>query len=120
MQMFPKNVAFIYAMTEASFSFAEMVGPTVGALLYDAGGFALPFQICGGLCFLTGTFSDHEFLVIWSAIIAKILLLSALFTLAVLPGSEKEKKVRYILNYLLWEGISLDEKMLKIKSISPI
>lgn len=54
MHMFPKNVAFIYAMTEASFSFAEMIGPTVGALLYAAGGFALPFQICGGLCFFTG------------------------------------------------------------------
>lgn len=54
MHMFPKNVAFIYAMTEASFSFAEMIGPTVGALLYEVGGFALPFQICGGLCFFTG------------------------------------------------------------------
>jgi len=41
-------------MTEASFSFAEMVGPTFGAILYNIGGFALPFEICGGLCFFTG------------------------------------------------------------------
>jgi len=31
--MYPQNVATIYAMTEASFSFAEMIGPTFGALV---------------------------------------------------------------------------------------
>lgn len=54
LQMFPKNVATIYAMTEASFSFAEMIGPTFGALLYNVGGFILPFEVCGGLCLFTG------------------------------------------------------------------
>jgi hypothetical protein len=54
LHMFPKNVATIYAMTEASFSFAEMIGPTLGALMYNVGGFILPFEVCGGLCLLTG------------------------------------------------------------------
>jgi MFS family permease len=54
LHMYPKNVATIYAMTEASFSFAEMIGPTFGALIYNYGGFILPFEICGGLCLLTG------------------------------------------------------------------
>ena len=49
LHMYPKNIATIYAMTEASFSFAEMIGPTFGALLYNLGGFILPFEVCGGL-----------------------------------------------------------------------
>merc|ERR1711936_1392787 len=55
--MFPENVATIYSITEASFSFAEMIGPTFGAVLYNAGGFILPFEICGGLCLITGLFT---------------------------------------------------------------
>ena len=55
--MFPENVATIYSFTEASFSFAEMIGPTFGAVLYNAGGFILPFEFCGGLCLLTGLFT---------------------------------------------------------------
>ena len=43
LHMFPDNVATIYAVTEASFSFAEMIGPTFGAVLYESGGFVLPF-----------------------------------------------------------------------------
>ncbi len=52
--MFPNNVATVYSFTEASFSFSEMVGPTVGALLYAVGGFVLPFELCGCLCLVTG------------------------------------------------------------------
>lgn len=55
--MFPNNVATIYAITEASFSFAEMIGPTFGAVLYEAGGFVLPFGVCGSFCLLTGLFT---------------------------------------------------------------
>ena len=55
--MFPTNVATVYSITEASFSFAEMIGPTFGAVLYNAGGFILPFEICGGLCLITGLFT---------------------------------------------------------------
>ena len=38
LQMFPKNVATVYSFTEASFSFSEMIGPSLGALLYSVGG----------------------------------------------------------------------------------
>ena len=55
--MFPENVATIYSITEASFSFAEMIGPTFGAVLYNAGGFILPFEFCGVLCLITGLFT---------------------------------------------------------------
>ena len=54
LQKFPDNVATVYSITEASFSFAEMLGPTFGAILYEYGGFYLPFVICGSLCLLTG------------------------------------------------------------------
>ena len=54
LHMFPDNVATIYATTEASFALAEMLGPTLGAFLYEAGGFVLPFVICGTLCLITG------------------------------------------------------------------
>ena len=54
LQMFPSNVATVYSFTEASFSFSEMIGPTLGALLFDIGGFALPFELCGVLCLVTG------------------------------------------------------------------
>ena len=54
LHMFPNNVATIYAVTEASFALAEMLGPTFGAFLYQAGGFILPFIICGTLCLITG------------------------------------------------------------------
>ena len=53
---FPNNVATIYSITEASFSFAEMIGPTFGAFLYQYGGFVLPFLVCGTLCLLTGAY----------------------------------------------------------------
>ena len=54
--MFPNNVATVYSFTEASFSFSEMVGPTFGAILYEIGGFVLPFELCGVLCLVTGEF----------------------------------------------------------------
>ena len=54
LQMFPENVATVYSVTEACFAFAEMIGPTFGAFLYDYGGFAVPFLICGSLCLITG------------------------------------------------------------------
>jgi hypothetical protein len=52
--VFPKNVATVYAMTKALSSFAGMIGPTLGALMYNVGGFILPFEVCRGLCLLTG------------------------------------------------------------------
>ena len=34
---FPDRIASVYAWTEASFGFAEILGPTVGALLFEVG-----------------------------------------------------------------------------------
>ncbi len=56
LQMFPDNVATVYSFTEASFSFSEMIGPTLGAFLYSLGGFVLPFELCGVLCLVSGNF----------------------------------------------------------------
>ncbi len=54
LQMFPDNVATVSSFTAASFSFSEMVGPTVGAISFSVGGFVLPFELCGVLCLITG------------------------------------------------------------------
>lgn len=51
---FPDRIASVYAWTEASFGFAEILGPTVGALLFETGGFVLPFELCGGLALVIG------------------------------------------------------------------
>lgn len=51
---FPDRIASVYAWTEASFGFAEILGPTVGALLFETGGFILPFELCGALCLIIG------------------------------------------------------------------
>ena len=36
------------------------MGPTLGALLFDAGGFALPFELCGTLCLVTGKVTNLQ------------------------------------------------------------
>ena len=91
LQMFPENVATIYSFTESSFSFAEMIGPTFGAVLYNAGGFILPFEFCGGLCLLTG-----------------------LFTICVLPKKSKPKMTH--LPSIIIDGKELEE----IKETKPL
>ena len=34
-----------YISSQASFGFAEILGPSVGGIMYDAGGFLLPFEV---------------------------------------------------------------------------
>lgn len=87
--MFPDNVATVYSFTEASFSFSEMVGPTVGAIFYSIGGFVLPFEICGVLCLVTGKHCFEQVLSgrFWS--IMNVLCFSGLLTILVIPSDPK-------------------------------
>ena len=48
--------------SQASFGFAEILGPSVGGIMYDAGGFLLPFEVLFLLIFVNWrpTFSSHD------------------------------------------------------------
>ena len=45
------------ALVETSYGVGTMFGPTVGGLLYDFGGFLLPFSATGGLMITVAIFS---------------------------------------------------------------
>jgi len=49
MKIFPNKVARIMSWTQTCFGLGYMLGPAVGAALYEAGGFMLPFFSIGGL-----------------------------------------------------------------------
>ena len=49
MQIFPGRVAKIMSWTQTCFGLGYMLGPGVGAALYEVGGFKLPFLLVGGL-----------------------------------------------------------------------
>ncbi|CAB3400411.1 unnamed protein product [Caenorhabditis bovis] len=44
---FPKNVAFVLALMETFAGLGYSVGPMIGGILYDMGGFMVPFLILG-------------------------------------------------------------------------
>merc|ERR1719500_1661524 len=46
---FPAAVAKIFSVTRCVMNVAQLGGPILGGLLYEAGGFAAPFVIFGGL-----------------------------------------------------------------------
>ncbi|KAF5270492.1 hypothetical protein FQA39_LY08370 [Lamprigera yunnana] len=50
---FPENVATTFASLETFFGFGLIVGPTLGGLLYQVGGYTLPFAIMGSALFLS-------------------------------------------------------------------
>eukprot|EP00088_Acartia_fossae_P003742 TRINITY_DN115_c0_g1_i1.p1 TRINITY_DN115_c0_g1~~TRINITY_DN115_c0_g1_i1.p1 ORF type:complete len:453 (-),score=79.16 TRINITY_DN115_c0_g1_i1:233-1591(-) len=52
---FQSHVTYVYSLTQASFGFAEILGPSVGGFLFEYGGFLLPFEFSGGLCLVVGT-----------------------------------------------------------------
>lgn len=54
---FPGNVASTFSVLETLFAVGIVVGPTVGGLLYEAGGFLLPFASVGGFLWLTALFT---------------------------------------------------------------
>jgi len=45
---FPDNVATMFAILETFFGLGMILGPFIGGLLYELGGFILPFVILGG------------------------------------------------------------------------
>lgn len=51
---FQDHVTYVYSLTQASFGFAEILGPSVGGFLFEYGGFLLPFEFSGILCFVVG------------------------------------------------------------------
>jgi len=51
---FKDHVTYVYSLTQASFGFAEILGPSVGGFLFEFGGFLLPFEFSGILCFVVG------------------------------------------------------------------
>jgi len=48
------NVTYVYSLTQASFGFAEILGPSLGGILFEYGGFILPFEFSGLLCLFVG------------------------------------------------------------------
>ena len=54
MAKFPERKASVKAWCDASFNFGLTVGPVVGAFLYEAGGFCLPFALTGTAIILSG------------------------------------------------------------------
>ena len=46
-QSFPKNSGLVYSVMDATFCVGYMLGPVLGAFLYQAGGFIAPFLVCG-------------------------------------------------------------------------
>ncbi|XP_055609411.1 MFS-type transporter SLC18B1-like isoform X2 [Uranotaenia lowii] len=50
---FPDNVATTFASLETCFGLGLIVGPMVGGVLYDAGGYYLPFVVLGSALFIT-------------------------------------------------------------------
>lgn len=50
---FPDNVATTFASLETFFGFGLIVGPTVGGMLYQVGGYSMPFAVMGSALFLS-------------------------------------------------------------------
>ena len=47
MKLFPDKVATIMSWTEMAFGLGYSLGPAVGGVFYDLGGFKLPFIVVG-------------------------------------------------------------------------
>ena len=54
MAKFPDRKSTVKAWCDASFNFGLTIGPVLGALMYDAGGFFLPFAVTGTVILLSG------------------------------------------------------------------
>lgn len=51
---FKEHVTYVYSLTQASFGFAEILGPSIGGVMFEYGGFLLPFEFSGILCLVVG------------------------------------------------------------------
>jgi len=54
MAKFPERKSTVKAWCDASFNFGLTIGPVLGAFMYDAGGFFLPFAVTGTAILLSG------------------------------------------------------------------
>ncbi|XP_064489792.1 MFS-type transporter SLC18B1-like [Ornithodoros turicata] len=52
MTEFPDNLGTVMASIKTASSVGVIFGPSIGGVLFDAGGYFLPFVVCGGLTFL--------------------------------------------------------------------
>lgn len=50
---FPDSIAFVLGVLETFTGLGMMLGPAIGGVLYDLGGFHLPFSVLGGIMVLT-------------------------------------------------------------------
>jgi len=51
---YKEHVTYVYSLTQASFGFAEILGPSLGGVMFEYGGFLLPFEFSGILCLAVG------------------------------------------------------------------
>ena len=54
MAKFPERKSTVKAWCDAAFNFGLTIGPVLGALMYDAGGFFLPFAVTGTAILVSG------------------------------------------------------------------
>lgn len=52
----------VYSLIDATFGLGFTLGPTIGAIFYQLGGFMLPFMVCGGSLVLTGTSEKQKWI----------------------------------------------------------
>ena len=55
LKLFPDKVSSILSWTEMFFGLGYMLGPALGAFLYEAGGFTLPFVLVGSIGIVVAT-----------------------------------------------------------------
>ena len=55
MAKFPDRKTTVKAWCDTSFNFGLTIGPVLGALMYHAGGFFLPFVVTGTAILLSGS-----------------------------------------------------------------
>eukprot|EP00088_Acartia_fossae_P018660 TRINITY_DN20780_c0_g1_i1.p1 TRINITY_DN20780_c0_g1~~TRINITY_DN20780_c0_g1_i1.p1 ORF type:complete len:434 (-),score=65.50 TRINITY_DN20780_c0_g1_i1:268-1569(-) len=51
---YKEHVTYVYSLTQAAFGFAEILGPSIGGIMFEYGGFILPFEFSGTLCLVVG------------------------------------------------------------------
>ena len=54
---FPDNVGAVFGLLETFTGLGLMVGPALGGVLFQVGGFVTPFAVLGGIMVLTVPFS---------------------------------------------------------------
>lgn len=93
---FPDSVGTTFATLETFYGVGYIVGPTIGGLLFTAGGYILPFIVMGGMLAVVGV-----------------------ITCVVLPNSEAQKKPQAsLLRMLAVPGVLLDSLVTTATAVS--